>query len=66
MQRINDNPPVYVVQPGDTSPLCNHGAMEIGVNTDMMIFFVHELMVVTYGTEGIINSCKKYSNTPTQ
>jgi hypothetical protein len=62
MKRINDNPPVYVIQPGDTSPLHNHSAIEIGVNPDMMIFFVHQLMVVTYGTEGIIKSCKDYSN----
>jgi len=60
MKRISNDPKLTVIEYGETSPLVNHSSMELAVDTENREFFVHEVMLVTYGTDSVINACANY------
>lgn len=60
MQLINENPRLIALAYGEESPLQNHGGMEVAVDHERREFYVHEIMLWTYGTDSVIAACKKY------
>ena len=54
---------IFIIRHDQPSPLENHNNNEIGVDRETGIFYVPELMIVTYGTHSVITACRNYSQT---
>lgn len=52
---------IVVLGVNDESPLEKHGGMEIGVDQLTGTFYVHEIMLVVYGVDSIVDACRKYN-----
>ena len=60
MKLVSENPRLIAIEYGETSPLENHKSMELAVDSENREFYVHEIMLVTYGTDSVIKACKGY------
>ena len=50
---LKNNAALYAVGYNEASPLENHKGGEIGHNTDKTEFYIHEVVLVTYGTQSV-------------
>ena len=60
MKRVKGTNNLFAIEYGEQSPLANHGSMEVAVDTETGHFFIHEVMLVTYGTDSVIKACESY------
>ena len=51
---------LVVIEYGERSPMADHGAMEIAVDDAHKRFYVHALLLHTYGLDSVQASCERY------
>ena len=51
---------LVVIEYGERSPMADHGAMEIAADDVRKRFYVHALLLHTYGLDSVQASCERY------
>ena len=57
---INAGWHLCILKYGEPSPMEDHGPMELGADDATKRIFAHETLVVFYGTESVLKSCREY------
>lgn len=56
---LKNNWKLFTIEPGEQSPMENQQGGEIALDNDAKEAFVHEVFLVTYGTDSIVKSLNK-------
>lgn len=61
IETLNNGWKLIALHLDDVSPMENHGAMEVAADNENKALYIHDMMLVAYGTESVIKSCQSYA-----
>jgi hypothetical protein len=58
--KLSNGYSLKVIPNGVQSPIANHSKLEIEIHDESKTFYIHELMLNTYGVNSVVKSCELY------